>query len=48
MVGVTPLSLVISFRSYCKTLQGEMGVMQGNSGPQESRTFMVPLNSGDL
>lgn len=46
-VGVTPLSPVISFRSCCNTLQGEMGVIQGNSGPQESRTFMVSLNSGD-
>lgn len=42
------LSLLISFRSYCNTLQGEMGVIHGDSGLQEARTFTVPSNPGDF
>lgn len=30
--GVVLLSLVIAFRGYCNTLQGEMAVIKGNSG----------------
>ena len=48
MAGLALLSPVISFRSYCNTLQGEMGVIPGNSGLQEARTFTVPSNPGDF
>lgn len=41
-------SLVIAFRGYCSTLQGEMAVIQGNSGLLESWMFMVPSNPGDF
>lgn len=40
--GALLWSLVIAFRGYRHTLQGETAVIQGNSGLQESWVFTVP------
>lgn len=47
-MGVARPTAVISLKGYCNPLQGEVGVIQGVSGAQGSRTHTVPSSLGAL
>lgn len=47
-MGVARPSPVISLKGSCNPLQGEVGVIQGVSGAQGSRTCAVPSSPGGL